>query len=125
MDKKKDIDIWLSYQNHLIKTKKKRINVKSIKVLSIQIYVRIFFTYFYIYDTIISQDTVERVLVETGVGGVTALRNYYQEYILSFEENMKRKVEEMMERQRQLEFNIYSTNYSTVQSSQSFALPLF
>ncbi|XP_011137812.2 uncharacterized protein LOC105182228 isoform X2 [Harpegnathos saltator] len=45
-------------------------------------------------------DTVERVLVETGVGGVTALHDYYQEYILNFEENMKRKVEEMMERQR-------------------------
>ncbi|XP_014488597.1 PREDICTED: uncharacterized protein LOC106751876 isoform X2 [Dinoponera quadriceps] len=45
-------------------------------------------------------DTVERVLVETGVGGVTALHDYYQEYILKFEENMKKKVEEMMERQR-------------------------
>lgn len=54
---------------------------------------------------------MERVLVETGVGGVTALHDYYQEYILKFEENMKRKVEEMMEKQRQLELNICSTKY--------------
>lgn len=45
-------------------------------------------------------DTVERVLLETGVGGVAALHNYYQEYVLRFEENMKKKVEEMMEKQR-------------------------
>lgn len=45
-------------------------------------------------------DAVERVLLETGVGGVSALHDYYQEYVLKFEENMKRKVEETMERQR-------------------------
>lgn len=61
--------------------------------------------------------------METGVGGVTALHDYYQEYILKFEENMKRKVEEMMERQRQLELNTCSTKYSIMQPSrQSFAL---
>ncbi|XP_032671580.1 uncharacterized protein LOC116844304 isoform X2 [Odontomachus brunneus] len=48
-------------------------------------------------------DIMERVLVETSVGGVTALHDYYQEYILKFEENMKGKVEEMMERQRILD----------------------
>ncbi|KAK1128449.1 hypothetical protein K0M31_002912 [Melipona bicolor] len=45
-------------------------------------------------------DILERVLVETGVGGVAALYDYYQEYVLKFEENMKKKVEAMMEKQR-------------------------
>ena len=50
-------------------------------------------------------------MLETGVGDVSALHDYYQEYILKFEENTKRKVEEMMERQRQLELNAYSIKY--------------
>ncbi|CAK9825137.1 STAGA complex 65 subunit gamma [Anthophora retusa] len=54
-------------------------------------------------------DIVERVLLETGVGGVAALHDYYQEYILKFEANMKKKVEAMMEKQRQLELNAYSS----------------
>ncbi|CAK9804828.1 STAGA complex 65 subunit gamma [Anthophora plagiata] len=54
-------------------------------------------------------DIVERVLLETGVGGVAALHDYYQEYILKFEGNMKKKVEAMMEKQRQLELNAYSS----------------
>ncbi|XP_076179085.1 uncharacterized protein LOC143152634 isoform X2 [Ptiloglossa arizonensis] len=45
-------------------------------------------------------DIVERVLLETGVGGVAALHDYYQEYVLKFEENMRKKVEAMMEKQR-------------------------
>lgn len=45
-------------------------------------------------------DTVERVLLEAGVGGVAALHDYYQEYVLRFEETMKTKVETMMEKQR-------------------------
>ncbi|CAL7944994.1 unnamed protein product [Xylocopa violacea] len=45
-------------------------------------------------------DIVERVLLETGVGGITALHDYYQEYILKFENNMKTKVETMIEKQR-------------------------
>ncbi|XP_018396240.1 PREDICTED: uncharacterized protein LOC108774596 isoform X2 [Cyphomyrmex costatus] len=45
-------------------------------------------------------DAVERVMLETGVGDVSTLHDYYQEYVLKFEENIKRKVEEMMERQR-------------------------
>ncbi|XP_020285256.1 STAGA complex 65 subunit gamma-like isoform X2 [Pseudomyrmex gracilis] len=49
-------------------------------------------------------DAAERVLLETGVGGVAALHEYYQEYVLKFEENMKKKVEEMLEKQR-IEFN--------------------
>lgn len=49
---------------------------------------------------------MERVLLETGVGGVTALHDYYQEYVLRFEENTRRKVEEMMERQRQFELDV-------------------
>lgn len=48
-------------------------------------------------------DSVERVLLETGVGGVAALHNYYQEYVLKFEQNMRRKVEETMERQRTIQ----------------------
>lgn len=48
-------------------------------------------------------DAVERVLLETGVGGVTALHDYYQEYVLKFEENMKKKVEDTMERQRMMQ----------------------
>ncbi|KZC09257.1 PREDICTED: uncharacterized protein LOC107187593 [Dufourea novaeangliae] len=54
-------------------------------------------------------DIVERVLLETGVGGVAALHDYYQEYVLKFEENMKKKVEAMMEKQRQLELNARSS----------------
>ncbi|XP_020719130.1 STAGA complex 65 subunit gamma-like isoform X2 [Bombus terrestris] len=45
-------------------------------------------------------DILERVLVETGIGGVAALHDYYQEYVLKFENNMKKKVEAMMEKQR-------------------------
>lgn len=67
----------------------------------------------YTSDFCIYQDAVERVLLETGVGGVSALHDYYQEYVLKFEENMKRKVEETMERQRQLELNACSTKYWT------------
>jgi len=59
-------------------------------------------------DYYIYQDAMERVLLETGVGGITALHNYYQEYVLKYEDNMKKKVEEMMEKQRQLELNAYS-----------------
>lgn len=55
--------------------------------------------------------------METGVGGVAALYDYYQEYVLKFEENMKRKVETMMEKQRQLELNAYSSKYLIVLSS--------
>ena len=55
--------------------------------------------------------------METGVGGVAALYDYYQEYVLKFEENMKRKVEAMMEKQRQLELNAYSSKYLTALSS--------
>lgn len=54
---------------------------------------------------------MERVLLETGVGGVAALHDYYQEYVLKFEENMKKKVEAMLEKQRQLELNAYSFKY--------------
>ncbi|XP_076643647.1 uncharacterized protein LOC143353933 isoform X2 [Halictus rubicundus] len=45
-------------------------------------------------------DIVERVLLETGIGGVAALHDYYQEYVLKFEENMRKKAEAMMEKQR-------------------------
>ncbi|XP_043584528.1 STAGA complex 65 subunit gamma-like isoform X2 [Bombus pyrosoma] len=45
-------------------------------------------------------DILERVLVETGIGGVAALHDYYQEYVLKFEDNMKKKVEAMIEKQR-------------------------
>ncbi|GAB1867439.1 STAGA complex 65 subunit gamma [Camponotus japonicus] len=45
-------------------------------------------------------DAVERVLLETGMGGVAALHDYYQEYIIKFEENMRKQVEETMEKQR-------------------------
>jgi len=75
------------------------------------LYTIVSITNLYIY-----QDAVERVLLETGMGGVMALHDYYQEYILKFEENMKKKVEEMMERQRQLELNACSTKYWIVLS---------
>ncbi|XP_034196234.1 uncharacterized protein LOC117611900 isoform X2 [Osmia lignaria lignaria] len=54
-------------------------------------------------------DIIERVLLETGVGNVSTLHDYYQEYVLKFEENMKKKVEAMMEKQRQLELNACSS----------------
>ncbi|EZA50920.1 STAGA complex 65 subunit gamma [Ooceraea biroi] len=54
-------------------------------------------------------DAMERVLLETGVGGLAALHDYYQEYVLKYEENTRKKVEEMMEKQRQLELNPCST----------------
>ncbi|XP_076288492.1 uncharacterized protein LOC143212989 isoform X1 [Lasioglossum baleicum] len=53
-------------------------------------------------------DIVERVLLETGIGGVAALHDYYQEYVLKFEENMRKKAETMMEKQRQFELNLCS-----------------
>lgn len=43
-------------------------------------------------------------MLEVGVGGVAALHEYYQEYILKFEDNMRKKVEEMLEKQR-IEFD--------------------
>lgn len=52
--------------------------------------------------------------METGIGGVAALHDYYQEYVLKFEDNMKKKVEAMMEKQRQLELNVYSAKYLIV-----------
>ncbi|XP_029678663.1 STAGA complex 65 subunit gamma-like isoform X1 [Formica exsecta] len=54
-------------------------------------------------------DAVERVLLETGMGGVAALHDYYQEYVIKFEDNIRKQVEETMERQRQLELNTCST----------------
>ncbi|XP_015607688.1 STAGA complex 65 subunit gamma isoform X2 [Cephus cinctus] len=54
-------------------------------------------------------DPVERVLVEAGVGGVVALHDYYQENVLKVEENMRNKVEGMLEKQRQQELNANST----------------
>ncbi|KAG5323346.1 ST65G protein, partial [Pseudoatta argentina] len=65
-------------------------------------------------------DAMERVMLETGVGNVSALHDYYQEYILKFEENTKRKVEEMMERQRQLEFNACSTKLDEAANKLQF-----
>lgn len=52
--------------------------------------------------------------METGIGGVAALHDYYQEYVLKFENNMKKKVEAMMEKQRQFELNVYSAKYLIV-----------
>lgn len=52
--------------------------------------------------------------METGIGGVAALHDYYQEYVLKFEDNMQKKVEAMMEKQRQLELNVYSAKYLIV-----------
>lgn len=54
---------------------------------------------------------MERVLLETGVGGVAALHDYYQEYVLKLEENMRKKVEIMLEKQRQLDPNACSSKY--------------
>ncbi|KAL6428046.1 hypothetical protein ACFW04_008432 [Cataglyphis niger] len=45
-------------------------------------------------------DSVERVLLETGIGGVTALHDYYQEYVIKFEDNIRKQVEETIERQK-------------------------
>ncbi|OXU25410.1 hypothetical protein TSAR_012628 [Trichomalopsis sarcophagae] len=51
-------------------------------------------------------DAMEKVLVEANVGGIIGLHNYYEEYILRHEKNVKRKVENKVEQQRQLELNI-------------------
>lgn len=48
---------------------------------------------------------MERVLVEAGVGNVLDLHDYYQNYVLKYEEKMKRKVEITAEKQRQLELS--------------------
>lgn len=53
-------------------------------------------------------DAIEKVLLETGVGGVAALNDYYQEYVLRYERNMKFKVERMAEEQRRLELSASS-----------------
>ena len=48
---------------------------------------------------------MERVLLESGVGGVVALHNYYHEYILKYERNVKVKAETLLEEQRQKELS--------------------
>ncbi|XP_012287384.1 STAGA complex 65 subunit gamma-like [Orussus abietinus] len=50
-------------------------------------------------------DPMERVLVESGIGGAVALYDYYQEYVLKFEQNMKTRVEKLAEEQRLMELN--------------------
>ncbi|XP_063979850.1 STAGA complex 65 subunit gamma-like [Diachasmimorpha longicaudata] len=50
-------------------------------------------------------DTVERVLVETGIGGVANLHDYYQNYVLCNEINVKHEVEMKMKEQREMELN--------------------
>ncbi|KMQ94752.1 staga complex 65 subunit gamma [Lasius niger] len=64
-------------------------------------------------------DAVERVLHETGVGGVAALHDYYQEYVLKFEENMRKQVGETMERQRQLKLNTCSNTKMVLDEAAS------
>lgn len=48
---------------------------------------------------------MERVLLETGVGGIIEIHNYYQEYILKYEQKVKRKTEKILEEQKQIELN--------------------
>ncbi|XP_033216673.1 STAGA complex 65 subunit gamma-like isoform X2 [Belonocnema kinseyi] len=45
-------------------------------------------------------DAVERVLLESGVGGVEELHNYYQNTILRFEQRVRKKVEKAVEKQK-------------------------
>lgn len=52
---------------------------------------------------------MEKVLVEANIGGVVGLHNYYQEYILRHEQNLKKKVDKKLEQQRQFELNINNT----------------
>ncbi|XP_066585934.1 STAGA complex 65 subunit gamma-like isoform X2 [Prorops nasuta] len=58
-------------------------------------------------------DAMERVLLEAGVGGIVSLHDYYQDYVIRFEENMKKKViqlaKKQKQKQKQLEFNACST----------------
>ncbi|XP_058806880.1 uncharacterized protein LOC131673148 [Phymastichus coffea] len=54
-------------------------------------------------------DAIEKVLVETNIGGVMGLYDYYQEYVLRHERNIKKKVEKKMEQQRQRELNVNTT----------------
>ncbi|XP_043267703.1 STAGA complex 65 subunit gamma-like isoform X2 [Venturia canescens] len=53
-------------------------------------------------------DAMEKVLLEAGVGGVVALHDYYQGFILRFEKKMKREAEIMAEEQ-QLELSTCTT----------------
>lgn len=48
---------------------------------------------------------MERVLVETGVGGVVKIHDYYRNYVLRYEEKIKHQVEKMIEQQHQLELS--------------------
>ncbi|KAF7996526.1 hypothetical protein HCN44_002158 [Aphidius gifuensis] len=50
-------------------------------------------------------DAMERVLVETGVGGVVKIHDYYRNYVLRYEEKIKKQVEKMIEQQQQLELS--------------------
>ncbi|KAJ8676331.1 hypothetical protein QAD02_012118 [Eretmocerus hayati] len=51
-------------------------------------------------------DALEKVLTEANIGGILGLHNYYEEYILKLERNVRRNVDKKMEQQRQFEFNI-------------------
>lgn len=54
-------------------------------------------------------DAVERVLVESGVGGVRGLHDYYQNKILRFEQHVKKKVEKAAEEQKISELKATNT----------------
>ncbi|CAG5074847.1 Similar to Supt7l: STAGA complex 65 subunit gamma (Mus musculus) [Cotesia congregata] len=45
-------------------------------------------------------DPVERILVETGIGNVEEIHNYYQNYVVKFEEGMRKTVEAMVCKQQ-------------------------
>ena len=49
---------------------------------------------------------MEKVLLEANVGSVAELQEYYEEYVIQQEKNVKVKVEKKMEQQKQLELNI-------------------
>lgn len=49
---------------------------------------------------------MEKVLVEANVGGIIGLYNYYDEFVLKHEKNIKKKTENKMEQQRQMELNL-------------------
>ncbi|XP_011298170.1 uncharacterized protein [Fopius arisanus] len=50
-------------------------------------------------------DDMERVLVETGIGGVVDLHDYYQNYVIRHEKEIKSQVEVGMEEQREMELS--------------------
>ncbi|KAL7303282.1 hypothetical protein TKK_0004476 [Trichogramma kaykai] len=55
-------------------------------------------------------DALQKVLVESNIGGIAALYEHYEEFVLKHEKYVKKMAERKLEEQKQLELNISKTS---------------